>query len=347
MTRDNEEKTSKNQERLNDRLISIYEKALQRDPNDKLIYIDLGNLYEEKGLSKKAIELYEKAIKLGTDESLINHLLVRVYEEEGAYEKAIVIYEKILNKDPYNIIATEGLPRLYLKLKNPALDQAKDMIERVRAINLVNDLRQMAEEKERQSLYDSAVEIYRQIIKIDPDYLLAYHRIAKVYRFKGDTTKAIRFYEIAIKLNKEDYLSYLWLGILDALFLNKGKAMERLEKVINNSPNKDIKNIAFSVYNYLKSEAYVKGNQEDQVVSLRTKGQGIEKSLYKYKEILRSNKDTWLTHFYLGTCYFIKGLYNKAEIEFKILQKINPQSEEARLISSIKNSVNDLTILEE
>lgn len=334
----------KNQDGLSDKLISIYEKALKVDSKDKLLLIDLGNLYEEKGMFKKAIEYYEKSIKLGADENLINHFLVRVYEEEEVYEKAVAIYEKMLDKDPYNIVATESLSRLYLKLEKPNLERAKDMMERSRDISLVSDLKRMAEEKEQRKLFDSAIDIYTQIIKIDNKYSLAYNKLAKIYRIKGDINKAIRFYEMAIKSNKENVNAYIWLSILYALYMNKKEAIKKLEKVIDKKLSGSIDIIAKSIYSYIKSEDYTKSNKNDQNAKLRKEEKEIEKIMYKYEGILRENKEDWLSHFYLGVIYFIKDLYDKSRVEFRALMRINPQSREAKLISLIKN---DIIVLEE
>ncbi|MDI6786626.1 MAG: tetratricopeptide repeat protein [bacterium] len=339
MIEKNNQETRESQNGLSDRLISIYEKALQIDSKDKLLLIDLGNLYEEKGMFKKAIELYEKSIKLGADENLINHFLVRVYEEEEVYEKAVAIYERMLAKDPYNIIATESLSRLYLKLKKPDFERAKSMMEMSKNIGFVGDLKHMAEEKEERKLFDSAIDIYTQIIKIDNKYSLAYNKIAKIYRVKGDISKAIRYYEMSIKFNKENVNAYVWLGILYALCINKEEAIRKLKTVINKKMSRSINAIAKSIYNYVKSEDYIMNNKSDQNAEIRKKGREIEKAMYNYEGALKRNEEDWLSHFYLGVIYFIKDLFDKSRIEFRALMRINPQSSEAKLISLLKNDI--------
>ena len=60
-------------------------------------------------------------------------------------------------------------------------------------------------------MLDEAIEIYKWIIEIDPDWCEAYNGIADVYRMKGDKKLAIKNYAKSLVLKPEDNDAIEWL----------------------------------------------------------------------------------------------------------------------------------------
>ena len=52
-------------------------------------------------------------------------------------------------------------------------------------------------------MFDEAIEIYKWIIEIDPDWFEGYNGIADVYRMKGDKALAIKYYAKSLEMNPE------------------------------------------------------------------------------------------------------------------------------------------------
>ena len=81
--------------------IPEYIKLIEADPEDKRLYLKLGDLYCKNGENEKAITEYMK--------------LARLYEEEDLNSRAISIYKKVLSINPKHIDALHNIARLYLK----------------------------------------------------------------------------------------------------------------------------------------------------------------------------------------------------------------------------------------
>ncbi len=62
--------------------------------------------------------------------------------------------------------------------------------------------------------YDEAIEIYKWIIEIDPDWFEGYNGIADVYKLKGDKELAIKYYAKSLEINPEMWYAKM---ISDAL----------------------------------------------------------------------------------------------------------------------------------
>ncbi len=58
-------------------------------------------------------------------------------------------------------------------------------------------------ERVKKDKLDEAIEIYKWIIEIDPDWWVDYNSIADVYRMKGDKELAIKYYAKSLEMNPE------------------------------------------------------------------------------------------------------------------------------------------------
>jgi tetratricopeptide (TPR) repeat protein len=81
--------------------VKEYLKLVEADPQDKRLYLKLGDLYLKNGEEDKAIQAYLKVANL--------------YEEEDLNFRAISIYKKILSTNPKFTEAFHKIAKLYLR----------------------------------------------------------------------------------------------------------------------------------------------------------------------------------------------------------------------------------------
>lgn len=109
-----------------DEALSLYQKAVQLDPQFIAAYNDMGILYEAKGLPKKAEESYLRAIELEPGYLSSYSNLALLYESQREFEKAAHYWQKRIDlgaaDDPWTEKARKRLDDLFLILGNRPQD---------------------------------------------------------------------------------------------------------------------------------------------------------------------------------------------------------------------------------
>jgi tetratricopeptide (TPR) repeat protein len=115
----------------------------------------------------------------------------------------------ILYGKPYNMPKKSIAEALYKKIKE------KDIVSTVKYYHELkdmypddydfgkNELHWLGVNLQDAGMLDEAIEIYKLIIEIDPDWWDAYYGIADVYRLKGDKELAIKYYAKSLEMNPE------------------------------------------------------------------------------------------------------------------------------------------------
>ena len=94
-------------------------------------------------------------------------------------------------------------------------------------------------ELEGKQQYDDAIHIVESIIDIIPNDHLAYHRLALLYKAKGDYESAIRYHQKSVELNPDNVNSYWYLSQTQ-LLLDVNEAVATIKKGIEINNESDI-----------------------------------------------------------------------------------------------------------
>lgn len=95
-----------------DLAVKSYQKAIELDPKRPARYANIGQIYYQLQDMKNAILFFEQAYQLNKKEVDYMFILAKLYEEISQKEKAKFYYHKILDVDPYNAEAKEGIRAL-------------------------------------------------------------------------------------------------------------------------------------------------------------------------------------------------------------------------------------------
>ncbi len=152
-----------------DAAISSYQNAYNLNPNDIDIYLNLGNVFFEKGAHDNALTVYKKALELSPHNARLHCNLGYLYWGKGSVEEAIKEYEKAIKYDNTYDIAYNNLGVIYL-----------DDLGRVK----------------------KAMELFEMARKYNPNYALANYNLARSTALTGDKVEAAKLYQIALDINK-------------------------------------------------------------------------------------------------------------------------------------------------
>ncbi len=151
-----------------DAAISSYQNAYNLNPDDIDIYLNLGNVYFEKGSYDNALIVYKKALESSPYNARLHCNLGYLYWGKGNIEEAIKEYEKAIKYDNTYDIAYNNLGVIYL-----------------------DDL----------GMVKKAIELFEKAKKYNPNYALAYYNLARSIAITGDKIEAAKLYQTAIDIN--------------------------------------------------------------------------------------------------------------------------------------------------
>ena len=107
--------------------INSFERALEYEPTNPVLYTEMGKLYSAKGETEKAKEYFTKAKEVKPDYAEATIQLALLLESEDVMDEAITEMEDLVESDPFNVEALFQLGRLYFNNNRgkEAIDQFK------------------------------------------------------------------------------------------------------------------------------------------------------------------------------------------------------------------------------
>lgn len=146
--------------------IEQYQQILNREPEDQVTLMTIGDLYVRAGDSRQALDYFEK--------------LAQIFANDGFISKSIAIYKKIAKLVPDEIGPLERLAELYVQ---------QGVMSEARPIYL-----QLAEAHLKANRSKQAVEVLRKLLELSPDNLRVQVRLAELYESIGQPQEAAATY---------------------------------------------------------------------------------------------------------------------------------------------------------
>lgn len=283
---------------------------LYDESKDLTIASIIGDIYVKFGDREKAKEYYSKAIvDPKNEEAFVN--LSQIYLEEGAYREALNLCERFIEikgDDPMPYIC---IGRVYFEMENP--QKARENLEKA-IIYSKNDgkiLNSIASLYLRYGLFDNALLVYYRILSIDPDFLMAYGKIAEIYYLTGHYDRARKM--ILKKRERIDDIElYYSLSILLASVENRENALSLYRDLIEEFPYR------YEAYQNL-SLLYMENGEYENVI--KTIEQCFERVFFMSAPIISD------LHSILGVAHYQMGHLREASREFYLARELNRNSE--------------------
>jgi len=244
-----------------DDAITVFNHALEKDPQYALAYAGMGEAYWRKyALNKdgklvaQASAACARAVALQDQQSAGHTCLGMVYEGTGKYEQAAQQYQRAVEIEPTNDFANGGLASAYEELGNHA--EAEKTYRRAISLrpNYWAGYNWLGVFYYGHARYDDAVKMFSLVVSLAPDNFHGYTNLGGIYLLQGRLTEAItalqrsvsirptyqatsnlatalfqlhrfpeaaRQYEQALKLNDRDY--EVWGNLGDAYYWAPGE----------------------------------------------------------------------------------------------------------------------------
>jgi eukaryotic-like serine/threonine-protein kinase len=192
--------------------ITLFQRALERDPKYAMAYAGLGEAYwakyddsRDKQWLDKGLQACQKSVTLAPDSENGHTCLGRVYMETGKYEGAMQEFNRALQIDKTSEGAYRGLASAYERLGRIA----------------------------------EAEQTYRMAIQTRPHYWAGYEWLGSFYSHQARYADAVREINTSITLAPDDPHGYRNLGGVYIYMGDYQQAIKALTKAIELSPSTD------------------------------------------------------------------------------------------------------------
>jgi len=232
------------------------------------------------------------------------------YNTFDSLEEAIKNFTKALAIDSNFPLAYAGLGESYwreyeLRREKVLVQKAEEALEKADKLNA-----QLAPVQYLFGLlrggtgrYEEAIQHFKQVLTIDPNYIPAYRELAGIYEQQGKVEEAVATFEYAIALKPEVWIGYNDLG---NLYLRKGDftaAAKQFKKIISLTPYNS------AAYSSLGNSYYYQGE--------------YEKARDAYQMSLAGDNDPSVAS-NLATIYYILKEYEKAAQMYQLALQGSP-----------------------
>jgi tetratricopeptide (TPR) repeat protein len=192
-----------------------YELFLQSEPDNETALEKLLQVRLELEDLPGSIEVLEKLVLLKPEQTNYAVLLAQAKEQTGDPEAAAQVYRQIINAQPGNINALDGMVKLLIAENRPeaAIGVLQDTLKKAPQVNQIEPnsidvvsvqtiLGQVYAQQER---YAEAIAVYDEAMKVDEKDFRPVLGKALVLRRQGNNEEATQLFNVAVELAPSQY----------------------------------------------------------------------------------------------------------------------------------------------
>lgn len=207
-----------------DAAIEEYQKILKTNPNDQLAHINLALAYTRKARTdEEARKQYERALKIRPNNPHLHRMMARVYAQNLDFANAVAELRTAHKLNPKMVSQIIGDCRDILSAHSEALPVRWFLLELLMAEGRLREALKELDiifEYEPEKI-DRLLGAYEEVLKKDPNNVLAHLRRGMMLKLKGDFENAMMSMEKAYELKPNDPDVQNELAELYELILNE------------------------------------------------------------------------------------------------------------------------------
>jgi serine/threonine protein kinase/tetratricopeptide (TPR) repeat protein len=192
-----------------DNAITVFRRALEKDPGFAAAYAGLGETYwrkfelsHENQLVAEAKKACQEANKRDTKLSEAHACLGIVSQGTGKYEHAAEEYRLAADLEPTLDSAVAGLARAYVSLNR--LDDAEKAFRAAIALrpNYWAGYNRLGTFYVQHGKYEQAAQMFSQVVSLAPDSFMGYNNLGDVRMYQGRNAEAIPLLKRSLEIRK-------------------------------------------------------------------------------------------------------------------------------------------------
>ncbi len=181
----------------------IYKNLIMEEPDNVDYKIQLGNLYTRAGKDEQALTIFQQINKIDSENLDVLIAISGIYRRQKKYEESVGILERALvmcrgsRKDRAKISYNLGFTYRQMENYDDAIHCFEEVVEENPSDVLANN--HLGAIYALQEKHTKAIEAYNRGLKYDSNHPILQFNIAKSYAAIGEKTKALGFYEGALR----------------------------------------------------------------------------------------------------------------------------------------------------
>lgn len=187
-----------------DKAVELYKDCLTSKPDDAAAMFEIASIYTDQGKFADALPYAEKAIKADPVNKWYKVLLVTLYQAKGDYENAGKIISQLIEADPENLdyYQDQALNAIYSGDYKNAI-KSYDILEQKIGVN-----EDISVQKEKIYIMigkpDKAIEEIKKLTLAFPDESRYLEMLAELYMTSGMTDQALEVYNQILQIDPEN-----------------------------------------------------------------------------------------------------------------------------------------------
>ena len=213
----------------------------EKTPAQDVHYI-LGVSYLQEGNASRALQEFHLAHKADAKDVDTLVGLGRAYQLKGAFAEAEKYYLQALQLRPDDSLIENNLGALYLDLQRPddAIRYFSKAAANLMFVNAEVSLTGLGYAHFQKREYLEAIDAYRKALAQNPRYDEAHLRLGETYYAMGKTDRALGEFHQALKLNGNNILTHMQLGLAYMKVENPTEAMQYFRNVVRLAPSSEL-----------------------------------------------------------------------------------------------------------
>lgn len=340
--------------------VKVLNKATRFKPEDIDANCDLVNAYYMMGDMEKATEQMRKCLKLDPDSPELNNFAGLMYYRRGLYEAALEAFQKAVKLFPEEKQYSYNLGLVLDKLgrqdeASQAFQKAEGFkdgdetmslyIEKARS-NKIKQLYNDAHDAMENRSWAKAIELFNQVLELDPNMLEAHFNLGFAYRSIGNKEKQIHHYKEALKIKQDEPNIHYSLGLAYSDSFIYSDAITEFRKVIELDPS--FKDAHFQ----LGTALYKTGKYADAAIAFEKsieldpewyeahsnlgscymKLDNTKAAIKYFKDAVLLKPNSAEAQYNLGAAYMNSGNYDEARVLFQKALELNPGHRQTRIM---------------
>ena len=229
--------------------ISEYEKQIENDPKNPILYNGIGIAFSGLGLYDKAEYAFKKALKLSPKYTFANYNIGLLYLKLGKYSEAEEEFKKHLKNMPNDVYALNRLGMTYLK--NKKINEAKNTLIKSFSINEMDyvTLNNLGLVSEQEGDLQKSEYYFKKAISFSMKYIEARNNLGRILAKQQKWEEAEKELLKILIWTPNSSNTYCNLGILDLIRNKWSESVLHLKKATEIDPldiySKNILSLAY------------------------------------------------------------------------------------------------------